>query len=99
MKKFHALTLSLLIAGMAPLGAFATADMADAEVRKIDTENKKLTLKHGEIANLGMPAMTMVFRVKDPAMLDKLKTGDKVKFKAEQIDGAMVVTAIEPAKP
>jgi Cu/Ag efflux protein CusF len=72
--------------------------MADAEVRKIDTENKKLTLKHGEIANLGMPAMTMVFRVKDPAMLDKLKTGDKVKFKAEQIDGAIVVTAIEPAK-
>jgi Cu/Ag efflux protein CusF len=98
MKKFHSLTLSLLIAGMAPLGAFAAADMADAEVRKIDTENKKLTLKHDEIANLGMPAMTMVFRVKDPAMLDKLKTGDKVKFKAEQIDGAIVVTAIEPAK-
>jgi len=98
MKKFHALMLSLLIAGMAPLGAFAAADMADAEVRKIDTENKKLTLKHGEIANLGMPAMTMVFRVKDPAMLDKLKTGDKVKFKAEQIDGAIVVTTIEPAK-
>lgn len=96
MKKFHSLTLALLVAGMTP--AFAVADMADAEVRKIDTENKKLTLKHGEIANLGMPAMTMVFRVKDPAMLDKLKTGDKVKFKAEQIDGAFVVTTIEPAK-
>jgi Cu(I)/Ag(I) efflux system protein CusF len=76
----------------------ATGEMADGEVRKVDKENKKLTLKHGEIKSLDMPPMTMVFQVKDPAMLDNLQAGDKVKFKAENIGGAMTVTAIGPAK-
>jgi Cu(I)/Ag(I) efflux system protein CusF len=76
----------------------ATGEMADGEVRKVDKENKKLTLKHGEIKSLEMPPMTMVFRVKDAAMLDKLQAGDKVKFKAENIGGALTVTALEPAK-
>lgn len=73
-------------------------DMSDGEVRKIDKENKKITLKHGEIKNLGMPGMTMVFQVKDPAVLDTLKQGDKVMFKAEKANGALVVTDIQPAK-
>ena len=76
----------------------ASGEMTEGEVRKVDKENKKLTLKHGEIKSLDMPSMTMVFRVKDPAMLDKLQVGDKVKFKAENIGGAMTVTAVEPAK-
>ena len=75
-----------------------TADMADGEVRKVDKENKKITLKHGAIKNLDMPGMTMVFGVKDAAMLDKLKAGDKVKFKAEQTGTAIIVTEIQPAK-
>ena len=75
-----------------------TADMSDGEVRKVDKENKKITLKHGVIKNLDMPGMTMVFGVKDAAMLDKIKTGDKVKFKAEQTGTAIVVTDIQPAK-
>ena len=75
-----------------------TADMADGEVRKVDKENKKITLKHGAIKNLDMPGMTMVFGVKDVAMLDKVKAGDKVKFKAEQTGTAIVVTDIQPAK-
>ena len=58
-------------------------------------DTKKITLKHGEIKNLGMPGMTMVFQVKDPAMLDKVKAGDKVRFKAEKIGGAFIVTQIE----
>ena len=74
------------------------ADMTDGEVRKVDKENKKITLKHGVIKNLDMPGMTMVFGVKDAAMLDKVKTGDKVKFKAEQTGTAIVVTDIQPAK-
>jgi Cu(I)/Ag(I) efflux system protein CusF len=98
MNKLHSLTLALLVAGVAPLAAIAATDMTDAEVRKVDKENGKVTLKHGEIASLQMPAMTMVFRVKDAAVLDKLRVGDKVKFKAEQVDGAIVATAIEPAK-
>ena len=75
-----------------------TADMSDGEVRKVDKENKKITLKHGAIKNLDMPGMTMVFGVKDVAMLDKFKAGDKVKFKAEQTGTAIVVTDIQPAK-
>jgi Cu/Ag efflux protein CusF len=78
--------------------AAMSADMTDGEIRKVDMENKKITLKHGVIKNLDMPGMTMVFRVKDPAMLDKVKAGDKVRFKAEKADGAIVVTDIQPAK-
>lgn len=74
------------------------ADMADGEVRRIDKDAGKLTLRHGEIRNLDMPAMTMVFQVKDPALLDKVRVGDKVKFRAEKAAGGYVVTAIEAAK-
>ena len=76
----------------------APADMADGEIRKVDKENKKITIKHGVIKRLDMPAMTMVFQVKDPALLDKVKAGDKVRFSAEQAGTAIVVTDIQPAK-
>ncbi len=72
--------------------------MTDGEVRKVDKENKKITLKHAEIKNLDMPGMTMVFQVKDPAMLDTVKPGDKVMFKAERANGALVVMEIQPVK-
>ena len=78
--------------------ASKAADMTDGEVRKIDKDARKITLKHGEIKNLDMPPMTMVFQVKDAAMLDKVQAGDKVKFKAEKVGGALTVVAIEPAK-
>src|SRR4051794_23597999 len=64
--------------------------MTDAEVRKVDKETQSITLKHGEIKNLGMPGMTMVFQVKDAAVLDNIKAGDKVRFSAENIDGSIV---------
>ena len=76
----------------------ASADMADGEVRKVDKENKKITLKHGPIKNLDMPGMTMVFGIKDVALLDGLKVGDKVKFKAEQSGTSITVTDIQPVK-
>jgi Cu(I)/Ag(I) efflux system periplasmic protein CusF len=76
----------------------AMTDMADGEVRKIDKDARKITITHGEIKNLEMPAMTMVFQIKDPAMLEKVQTGDKVKFKAEKSGGAMVVTEIQVSK-
>ena len=78
--------------------AAMASDMAEGEVRKIDKENMKVTLKHGEIRNLDMPAMTMVFQVKDATMLDKVKPGDKVKFKAEKAGNAIVLTDIQIAK-
>jgi len=74
------------------------ASMTEGEVRKIDKEARKITLKHGDIKSLDMPGMTMVFQVKDAALLDKVKAGDKVMFTAEQTDGAIVVTSIELAK-
>ncbi len=75
-------------------------DMAEAEVRKIDKDAKKITLKHGPIKNLDMPGMTMVFQVKDAALLEKLallNAGDKILFTAEQQQGAFVVTGAEKA--
>lgn len=71
---------------------------ANGEVRKIDLENKKITLKHGVITNLDMPGMTMVFQVKDPAILEKVKAGDKVKFTADEVNGALTVLSLEPIK-
>jgi Cu(I)/Ag(I) efflux system protein CusF len=61
--------------------------MTDGEIRK-----------HGEIENLGMMAMTMAFHVKAPAMLDKVKAGDKVKFKAENVGGQLVITELQTSK-
>ena len=91
-------------APMAPASA-ATATVSksdlpltDGEVRKVDMEYKKITIKHGDIKNLDMPGMTMVFGVKDAALLDKIKAGDKVKFSAEKSGGAIVVTDIQLAK-
>ena len=74
------------------------APLSDGEVRKIDKDTKKITLKHGELKNLDMPAMTMVFQVKDSTLLDKVKVGDKVKFKAEKASSGFAVTEIEMAK-
>ena len=76
----------------------AAVATVDGEVRKIDREQSKITLKHAPIANLEMPGMTMVFRVSDPKMLEVLKEGDKVKFVADKINGAYTVTAMEIVK-
>lgn len=76
----------------------AAADTAEGEIKKVDKDGKKLTIKHGELKNMGMGAMTMVFRVKDPAMLDQVKAGDKVKFTVEKVNGALTVTALGGAK-
>lgn len=78
--------------------AAPAADMTDGEIRKVDMDNKKLTIRHGEIKNLDMPGMTMVFQVKDPAMLDKVKAGDKVKFTVDKVNGAFMVLSLEKTK-
>jgi Cu/Ag efflux protein CusF len=110
---FRAAGLALVISASAAMPAWAagepgahgtviaqasTSDMTDGEVRKVDKEGGKLTLKHGDIKNLDMPAMTMVFTVKDKAMLDKLKAGDKIKFKAINDAGKFTVTEMQMAQ-
>lgn len=82
-------------AAQAPAGA--PTEMTDGEVRKVDKTAGKITLKHGEIKNLEMPPMTMVFGVSDPTMLDKVKQGDKVRFRAASQDGKFTVTEIQAA--
>ncbi len=78
--------------------AFAAhAQMTEGEVRKVDKEAARITLRHGEIKNLDMPPMTMVFQVKDAKMLDSVKVGDKVRFSAEKLPAGYTVTALQPA--
>ncbi len=79
-------------------GAPAQTALADGEVRRVDKDAKKITIRHGPIQNLDMPPMTMVFQVKDPAMLEQVKAGDKIKFSADKIGGAYIVTSLEPTK-
>lgn len=78
--------------------AQAGSALAEGEVRRVDKGAGKLTIRHGPIANLDMPAMTMVFQVKDPAMLDQVKAGDRIRFAAENIGGQLTVTRIDPVK-
>jgi len=114
MKKQTTLALALVAALSAPAIALAqdahhghgavtktssaAAALADGEVKKVDKDAGKMTIKHGPIQNLGMSNMTMVFRVKEPAMLDQVKSGDKIRFAAEKVNGALTVTKIEAAK-
>ena len=86
------------VAADAAKSSTAAASMTDGEVRKIDKDTSKITIKHGEIKHLEMPGMTMVFNAKDKSLLDKVQVGDKVSFMVVSEGGKMVVTAIEPAK-
>ncbi len=85
---------ALLVAGT----AFASSHQVNGEVVKVDKAAAKITLKHAPIKNLDMDAMTMVFRVADPAMLDKVKAGDKVKFEADRVNGAITITSMDKGK-
>lgn len=79
-------------------GAAAQGAMSQGEVTRVDAAHGKLTLKHDGVKNLSMPAMSMVFRVKDASMLAKLKPGDRVLFSAAKVDGEYTITTIEPAR-
>ncbi len=90
--------LSMALAQQPSAAIAANQDMADGEIRKVDKDSKKITIKHGEIKNLDMPPMTMVFQLKDVALVDKIQAGDKVKFKVEKQSGSYVVTELQLAK-
>jgi Cu(I)/Ag(I) efflux system protein CusF len=106
-----ALGLGLLLGGTGPETAFATERSArqiaqapetgtgEGEVRRIDKDAKKVTLRHGDIkGSLEMSSMTMVFNVQSPEMLEKLKVGDKVRFTVARENGSMVLKSMEPAQ-
>lgn len=89
MKPWPRITLLL---GAAAVSFAAWAQGVAGEVTKIDKAQGKLTLKHGPIPNLDMPAMSMVFRVQDPQWLDQLKVGDRIRFDADKVNGQYTVT-------
>jgi Cu/Ag efflux protein CusF len=103
---FHSLISCLVLAVSAAFSLAASAqdvpqtkpEMTAGEIRKVDKEASKITIKHSEIKSLDMPPMTMVFTIKDPALLETTKAGDKVKFTVVREDGKFVVTEIQPDK-
>jgi Cu(I)/Ag(I) efflux system protein CusF len=101
MRKMSVVAASILVlsGGMLANVTVAQAPTVNGQVTKIDESAGKITLKHGPIKKLDMnEAMTMVFRVQDPAMLKQVKVGDKVRFDADKINGQFTVTKIEKAK-
>jgi len=80
------------------VAAASAADMTDGEIRKVDKDAKKLTIKHGEIKNIDMPPMTMVFQVKEANMVDRVKVGDKVRFVVQKTPSGLVITDIQAVK-
>lgn len=99
-----ALAFSTAVRAQTPAGVASAPkvqipkDFTEGEVRNVDKAGKKITLKHGEIKNLGMPPMAMVFEVKDARLLDKFKAGDKVRFKAVHDAGKYVVVDLQAGK-
>jgi len=91
------LALAAAMTGASTLAA-QPMELSEGEVRRIDKEQGKMSIRHGPLANLDMPAMTMVFVVSDRAMLDQVKVGDKVRFQADKIGGQYTVTRIERAQ-
>jgi Cu(I)/Ag(I) efflux system periplasmic protein CusF len=88
------LLVALLAAVVVVCPAVADGEMVKGEVVKVDKAAGKVTLKHGPIKKLDMEGMTMVFRVAEPAMLDKVKAGDRIEFEADRVNGAITVTKI-----
>jgi len=95
--RIRRMAFSAIITAAAALALPAAAQDASGEVTKLDKTQGRITLRHGEIRNLDMPPMTMVFRVSDPKLLEAVAVGDKVRFSAEKIGGHYTVTAIAKA--
>lgn len=96
------IALFAMLLGILSPGAFAQAaagevPMTEGVVKKVDKSAGKVTISHEALTNLGMPRMTMVFRVKDPAWLGQMKEGDKIRFVADKVEGAFTVVKLEPA--
>jgi Cu/Ag efflux protein CusF len=88
------ITVATLLSLSAAFGAFAE-EFTKGVVNKVNTKAKKVTIKHEDLKGLDMPAMTMVFRVEDPALLDKLKEGSNIEFVAERVNGKLTVTQVK----
>ena len=98
MKTMQSLVLALALS-IGPQGVFAQTDLINGQITKVDQSAGKITIKHGPAKRLGMEqGMIMVYKAQNPAMLESIKAGDKIKFDAEQVNGQYTVTKIEKAK-
>lgn len=88
-------TLITLFTALAMAASAQAAEFTKGTVKKLDSSAKKVTIAHEDLKNLDMPAMTMVFRVKDEAVLAKLKEGAAIEFVADRVDGKLTVTEIK----
>ncbi|MBY3036876.1 hypothetical protein HFO60_06975 [Rhizobium leguminosarum] len=88
------ITVAALLSLSAAFGAFAE-EFTKGVVNKVDAKANKVTIKHEDLKSLDMPAMTMVFRVEDPALLERLKEGSKIEFVAERVNGKLTVTEVK----
>lgn len=96
MNRLTSRALVLLIAlATAGLAGVARAEPVDGEVTKVDKVQHRITLRHGAIKNLDMPAMSMTFRLADPSWAERYKVGDKVRFEADKVDGYFVLTKLD----
>lgn len=95
---FRKVAAAALAAVLLSIPAWADGSMVPAEVVKVDKSAGKVTLKHGPIKRLDMDAMTMVFRVADPAMLDRMKAGDRIEFEADRVNGAITIIRLGKAR-
>ncbi|MDR2113505.1 MAG: copper-binding protein, partial [Candidatus Accumulibacter sp.] len=83
----------------APVAVSAEDSLVDGTVKKIDKASGKITLAHGPLTNLNMPhAMTMAFRVKDLSWLDQMRVGDRIRFVADSVGGALTIVRFEAVK-
>ena len=96
MKSLVAIAILILLQVTAVF-AQPNTTMTDGEIRRIDRDAKKLTIRHGPIVNLNMPGMTMVFRLQEKINIDSLKSGDKVLFHVEKLDGGYTITELQLA--
>jgi Cu/Ag efflux protein CusF len=96
MKTLVKVMTGLLLVGVC---SSAMAEWASGEIRRLDPENKRLTIKHGDIKSIDMPPMTMVFYVKEPSLLGGLQVQDAVEFEATAEGTKYIVTAIRKKAP
>lgn len=93
-----ALAMDMNHAGMPAASAQASAALSTGVVKKVNKAQGKLTIRHGPLANLDMPAMTMAFRVDDPGVLDRVKPGETIRFRAEMRNDQLYAAGIEPER-
>ncbi|WP_417728377.1 copper-binding protein [Roseovarius sp.] len=89
-------TIAALIAVLfAVSSAWAEPVYTKGVVKNVKPEEGKVTIIHEELVDLEMPAMTMVFRVSDDAMFDRLDAGKEIEFIVERVNGKLTVTSLK----